>query len=41
LSTGAGIVTTEEIINFLIAGGAAFIAYTRGTLAIQKQLRRH
>jgi hypothetical protein len=40
LSTGSGFVTTEEIINFVIAGGAAWIAYTRGTLAIQSELRR-
>jgi len=40
LSTGSGFVTTEEIINFLLAGGAAWIAYTRGTLAIQSELKR-
>jgi len=40
LSTGSGFVTTEEIINFVIAGGAAWIAYTRGTLAIQSELKR-
>ena len=38
LSTGSGFVTTEEIINFIIAGGAAFVAYTRGTWAIQREL---
>lgn len=40
LSTGSGFVTTEEVINFVIAGGAAFIAYTRGTWAIQRELKR-
>lgn len=40
LKTGSGFVTTEEIINFVIAGGAAWIAYTRGTLAIQSELKR-
>lgn len=40
LSTGSGFVTTEEIINFVIAGGAAWIAYTRGTLAIQSELKQ-
>lgn len=40
LSTGSGFVTTEEVINFVIAGGAAFIAYTRGTWAIQRELNR-
>jgi hypothetical protein len=41
LRTGSGFVTTEEIINFVLAGGAAWIAYTRGTLAIQRELKRH
>lgn len=40
LNTGSGFVTTEEIINFVIAGGVAFIAYTRGTWAIQRELNR-
>ena len=40
LETGTGVVTGEEIVNFIIAGGAAWIAYTRGSLAIQKGLNR-
>jgi hypothetical protein len=40
LSTGAGFVTAEEIINFVIAGGVAWIAWFRGTMAIQDDLRR-
>jgi len=39
LSTGSGLITTEEIINFVIAGGAAWIAYTRGSLKIQRELK--
>lgn len=30
LETGAGIVTMSEIVNFLIAGGAAYVAYVQG-----------
>ena len=40
LSTGTGAVTTEEIINFTIAGGFAWITWFRGTRAIQEELRR-
>jgi len=40
LETGTGVVTGEEIVNFIIAGGAAWIAYTRGSLAIQNCLNR-
>lgn len=39
LTTGAGFITTEEIINFIISGGAAWLAYTRGAQAIQKDLQ--
>lgn len=40
LSTGAGFVTTEEIINFMIAGGIAWTAWQRGAMAIKDELRR-
>lgn len=40
LSTGAGIITTEEIVNFVIAGGVAWLAWFRGTMAIKNELRR-
>ena len=40
LSSGEGFITSEELINFIISGGAAWIAYTRGTQAIQSDLRR-
>lgn len=39
LSTGEGFITSEEIINFIISGGAAWIAYARGTQAIQRDMR--
>lgn len=29
-ATGAGPVTMAEIVNFLIAGGAAYVSYTQG-----------
>jgi hypothetical protein len=38
LSSGSGFVTGEEVINFLIAGTIAWIAYLRGSLAIRKDL---
>jgi len=40
LETGGGIVTTEEIINFIIAGGAAWLGWLRGTQALHKEFRR-
>jgi len=30
LETGTGFVTTAEILNFVIAGGAAYVAYVQG-----------
>lgn len=39
LSTGTGFITTEEIINFIISGAAAWIAYTRGAQAIYRDLQ--
>jgi hypothetical protein len=39
LSNGEGFITSEEIINFMISGGAAWIAYTRGIRAIQRDMR--
>jgi len=40
LETGGGLITREEIVNFVLAGGAAWIGWMRGTQQIQKQLRR-
>ncbi|MGI9205490.1 MAG: hypothetical protein ACR2Q3_15860 [Woeseiaceae bacterium] len=39
LTTGAGFITSEEVINFIISGGAAWIAYTRGAQVIHKDLQ--
>jgi hypothetical protein len=30
IETGAGFITMSEIVNFLIAGGAAYISYVQG-----------
>lgn len=35
LDTGTGIVTVSEIVNFMIVGGAAWLAYTRGIAALR------
>lgn len=35
LRTGAGVVTTSEITNFLIVGGVAWLAWTRGVAAVR------
>jgi len=40
LSTGTGLITSEEIINFAIAGGIAWTTWFRGTMAIQDEIRR-
>ena len=37
LETGAGFVTMPEIINFLIAGAAAYVAWVRGMSALGKE----
>jgi hypothetical protein len=37
LQTGSGLVRTSEIINFMIVGGAAWIAYMRGIQAIKQE----
>ena len=34
LETGAGFVTMPEIVNFLIAGGAAYVSWVRGVNAL-------
>ena len=39
LETGGGFVTPEEIVNFLIAGGAAWLGWTRGARAIFREYR--
>ena len=40
LDGGGAIVSAEEIINFAIAGGAAWLGWHRGSLAIRKQWLR-
>ena len=40
LETGGEFITTEEIFNFMIAGGAAWIGWLRGTQTLQERLRR-
>lgn len=40
LETGAGFITLEEIINFGIAGGAAWLGWQRGIEELYKRLRR-
>lgn len=37
LATGTGLVTMSEIMNFMIVGGAAWLAYMRGIAAIRKR----
>jgi hypothetical protein len=37
--TGSGLITVSEIVNFMLAGGAAWLAYARGIAAIQKASR--
>ena len=37
---GGGFVTVEEIINFVIAGGAAWLGWFHGSRALQKEFRR-
>jgi hypothetical protein len=39
LRTGTGLVTKSEIMNFMIVGGVAWVAYRRGITAIQKESR--
>jgi len=41
LESGTGIVTMPEIINFMIAGGAAYLAFMQGlsALASRSELR--
>jgi len=34
IETGVGIVTPEEIVNFLLAGGIAYISWTRNMRAL-------
>jgi len=40
LETGNGFVTVEEIINFIIVGGAAWLAWWRGSQALHKEIHR-
>ena len=35
LETGAGFVTTEEVFNYLIVGGIAYLSYIRGIKALK------
>ena len=37
LQTGAGVITPQEIVNFLLAGGAAYISWVRGMNALKKR----
>ena len=39
LQTGEGFIRSEEMINFILTGGVVWIAYIRGNLAIQNELR--
>ena len=34
IETGAGIITTAELVNFMISGGAAYVSWTRGLQAL-------
>lgn len=34
LETGAGVVTMPEVVNFIIAGGAAYVSYLQGINAL-------
>jgi hypothetical protein len=36
---GGAVISAEEVINFIIAGGVAWIGWHRGTQALQKSLR--
>ena len=38
LETGGGILTMEEVINFIIAGGAAWLGWHRGSAALRRDL---
>jgi hypothetical protein len=37
LRTGTGLITMSEIMNFMIVGGAAWVAYMRGIAALKKR----
>ena len=39
LETGTGLVTMPEIVNFLIAGSVAYIAWLRGVVQLKNQNR--
>ena len=39
LESGSGFVTMPEIINFLIAGGAAYVSYMRGLRSLANRSR--
>lgn len=38
LENGTGLVTMSEIVNFIIVGGVAWVAYQRAVLAIRKKI---
>lgn len=40
IETGQGIVTTEEVMNFLISGSAAYFAWVRGLDELKRQISR-
>lgn len=37
IETGAGIITPQEIVNFLLAGGVAYMSWTRSMRALTGQ----
>lgn len=41
LESGAGIVTTPELLNFVIAGGIAYIAWSQGLQALHRSEAKH
>lgn len=38
IETGAGIVTSQEIINFMLAGSIAYLSWVRGLNAIKREI---
>ena len=40
LASGPGVVTIEEVLNFVIAGGAAYVSWASGMAALGKDLQR-
>lgn len=38
LRTGTGLVSMSEITNFIVVGGAAWVAYMRGVQQVKKEI---